>query len=649
MSKLSTTRRIIYLAAILIIFVAGLAVAFSDKLFQKTAGDTAAVQAGPEVAPTPTAELAHTHDSLQDVEDAALQTLTAQGVEVEFSAISFAGIGGVSTDLMEGEPVTVKFRVLDAETRQTISGLRPAAWIDLLRSDSQGESPTAALSCQDRVQTYLRGTLDSRPVIDLNSYFILALNDDASISVIDPMVDVGGLTQLYDMVSLAGPGHDWTLTADQKQLWVTVPQAGQVAVADMESFQLSQNINAGTNPTRLALQPDEKYAWVGNDASAASDSGVTVIDLATLNVAAHIPTGAGHHELAFSEDSRYAFVTNQADGTLSVIDIQSLTKVKDVPVGRQPVAVSVPEAGRAVYVADKAGGIITVVDGERHTVIAKITTAPGLNLLSFAPGGQWGLAANAKNGQVYIIDAAAHSLRQSVQTPGKPDAVTFSDTFAYVHDRNSGEVMALSLADFGQEGLLPITLSAGRGMPAEASFQPMAANVMFPTPDNALVIANPVDDSIYYNPEQAQAATGTFQGHGLKPRAVRVVDRSLQESAPGLYGGKIKIPTSGDYVVAFVLDSPRVTLCFEFTAQPNPVYAEKKIKPVPKMELRITIQRVNSASRSINGIRPRSGFISATSAPPRATSLILAPTATPTSAPDSARASFTPSPTIMTL
>jgi hypothetical protein len=35
------------------------------------------------------------------------------------------------------------------------------------------------------VEGYLSGTLTARPTLDLNSFFILALNNDPSISVID--------------------------------------------------------------------------------------------------------------------------------------------------------------------------------------------------------------------------------------------------------------------------------------------------------------------------------------------------------------------------------------------------------------------------------------------------------------------------------
>jgi len=82
---------------------------------------------------------------------------------------------------------------------------------------------------------------------------------------------------------------------------------------------------------RVALQPDGRYLWVGNDGKTGAESGVTVIDTRSYASAGHIPTGAGHHEIAFSADSLHAYVTNSLAGTVSLIDTQKLQKIKDLP------------------------------------------------------------------------------------------------------------------------------------------------------------------------------------------------------------------------------------------------------------------------------------------------------------------------------
>ena len=91
--------------------------------------------------------------------------------------------------------------------------------------------------------------------------------------------------------------------------------------------------DVGDAPVRVAVQPDGRYLWVGNDAADESMGGVTVLDARTLERVGFVATGRGHHEIAFSDDSLYALITNGADGSLSVVDSQPLERVADVAVG----------------------------------------------------------------------------------------------------------------------------------------------------------------------------------------------------------------------------------------------------------------------------------------------------------------------------
>ncbi|MDT7778634.1 MAG: hypothetical protein QOC99_1146 [Acidobacteriota bacterium] len=53
-------------------------------------------------------------------------------------------------------------------------------------------------------------------------------------------------------------------------------------------------------------------------------------------------------------------------------------------------------------------------------------------------------------------------------------------------------------------------------------------------------------------------------------RAVLVADRSLREVRTGTYESVTRLPSSGAYDVAFLLDSPRITHCFEASVAENP-------------------------------------------------------------------------------
>src|SRR6185295_14050482 len=129
-----------------------------------------------------------------------------------------------------------------------------------------------------------------------------------------------------------------------------------------DAFKVIGNADTGENPARVALQPDGRYLWVGNDAEPGKESGVTIIDTETLQPVATIATGKGHHEIAFSDDDRYAFVTNRDDGNVSVIDIQAKARIKDVATGGVPISLDYSSQSGALYVADARQSVVSVID-----------------------------------------------------------------------------------------------------------------------------------------------------------------------------------------------------------------------------------------------------------------------------------------------
>jgi len=70
-----------------------------------------------------------------------------------------------------GDWADITFRITDASTGEPIKGRYPAAWMDLGKAwEAKGGRP---MTCRDRVATYLQGIVGIRPMIDLNSHFLL--------------------------------------------------------------------------------------------------------------------------------------------------------------------------------------------------------------------------------------------------------------------------------------------------------------------------------------------------------------------------------------------------------------------------------------------------------------------------------------------
>ena len=49
-------------------------------------------------------------------------------------------------------------------------------------------------SCKDKISLYLKGVVGIRPMVDLNSYYVVLMNSDSSVAVVDPVVSMAGAT-----------------------------------------------------------------------------------------------------------------------------------------------------------------------------------------------------------------------------------------------------------------------------------------------------------------------------------------------------------------------------------------------------------------------------------------------------------------------
>jgi len=478
------------------------------------------------------------------------QKLVEQGIAIEYSAESQTP----NAKPKAGEDVNIKFKVTDTTTGTPVKGLNLSAWLSLGAAADDAQ-------CRQKIQSYLTGSMRARPEVDLNSYYILALNKSPDISVIDPLLGFGG-SKLLTLVMMKSPGEDWVLTADREKLFVTLPLVNQVAVIDTRSWKVTSYVDAGIKPTSIALQPDQKYVWVGND----GDGAVTVIDVGTRKVAAQIATGAGRHEIIITGDNRFAFISNRESGTVSVIDVAKLAKIKDVKVGPNPVSLALSELSKSVYAVTDDSVVVINTEGE---VLARIKSKPGARLVRFAPGGRYGFLVNTAESTVNIFDTASNRVLHEVKVGKAPDQVTFSDTFVFIRSLKTESVALIRLATIGTE--IDITeFPGGQGIPAEGS-APVHAGSIVPAPEgNAVIVANPVDRVLYYYSEGMAAPMGNFQNYRREPMAVQIVDRSLRETTPGVYSTTVKLPHSGRYDVAFLTDSPRIAHCFETTAEVNP-------------------------------------------------------------------------------
>jgi YVTN family beta-propeller protein len=500
---------------------------------------------------------------------------TQEGITIECGLTRIGGPERKGGGFLEGDDARFRFRITDG-SGAPVTNVFPAAWL-LARPAGSVTTPKMAVK---KAESMVNANVLSPAELDLNVYYVLTLNANGTIGVVDPLFGYGG-TKLLAMVPLKGPGADWVLSPDEATLFVTLPESNEVAVVDTSAWEVRRYVPGGVSPDRIAIQPDGQYLWVagGGAGERAADSGVTVLDRATLEVAARIRTGMGRHDIGFSNDNQFAFVTNSLQDTVTIVDVRTLKKHADVETGKTPASIDFSTTGQAAYVTHAGDGTIAVVEGERARVVRRMRAEAGLGQIRFAPGGRLGFVVNPEKNLVHIVDAAGNRIVQSGPVEGGPDQLAFSDKLAYVRHRGSPDVLMIPLDAVGEEGRrIPLVdFPAGQNPPGRMS-RPCRASSMIQAPGAAaMLVANAADQAVYYYKEGMAAPMGTFKTYSAEPLAVLVVDRSLRErSVAGTFETALKLPGPKSYDLIFFLDTPRVICAFPVDVGPNPELVRRR-------------------------------------------------------------------------
>jgi YVTN family beta-propeller protein len=488
-------------------------------------------------------------------------SVTREGLKIDFSITS---VIEPDKPLKAGEIAQVSLKFTDSTTGKPVTGLLPAAWIDPLRDGTKSE-PEA---CKRSAATYLSGFVGIRPMIDLNSYYVVVLNADPSIAVIDPIIGVRGITKLLTQVILPGPPQDWARSTDENQVYVAMSSVNAVSFVDLDTFRIGKTVKVADRPSRIMVQPDGRYAWVG---TTGDKPGVTVLDTEKQEVKAHIETGKGHHELVVTSDNRFALVTNRDDRTVSLINVRQLKKTKDFALKGIPISLAYSALSEAAYVADGETGEVLVLDPKSSKVRATIQLEPGLGPMRITPDGRFGFVVNPAKDAVFVFDTANNTQIHRIDIKGEPFQIVFSRAYGFVRSLSNNTVSMIRLADIGGAGQVTVSqFEAGDRPPKDSPF--LLPSDLFATAvtEASTIVVSPGDANVFYYMEGMNAPMGSFGNYGHRPLSAIVADRTIKEAAPGEYISTVKIPADGNYQMILTLDSPQLIECFDFAAAINP-------------------------------------------------------------------------------
>jgi hypothetical protein len=492
---------------------------------------------------------------------------------------SLGGIAMVSAQAVTGQQddagVAVKFSYAperqgtgvislafeDASTGRPLEGMRPAAWMQLRRSEQVADEQ----SCDDKARNLMTGSLGARAEVDMNSYRIVTLNQDRTVAFINPSVGLQN-SKLESIVELPSNGYDWVYSPQTQRLFVTMRDAGAVAVIDTVSHRLQQVVSTGDGslPTRLVLDVDASRVWVGLDGADA----IIALDATSAQALARIPVGKGVHTLNLAEGTPWLLVTNSQSDDLTRIDRHKMQAQSRVALGITPVAAQWSALAQRLVVLSINAGELSMVDPTALVLDSKVALARGVVALGLFDNGRYALVLNTLADTLSLVDVSSGRKIAERSQWGKPDQIAFTREYAYVRSQSSANVHVMPLAQLRLGNLTGVAVPMGRSTPLDTTATINVASVMALAPEGyGLLVANSGDGRIYSYAQGLMVPNGSFNNYRRQARALMVLDTSLRERSAGDFAASVRFEKVGRYDLVVRNLRPAVTSCFTVVVQ----------------------------------------------------------------------------------
>ncbi len=170
--------------------------------------------------------------------------------------------------------------------------------------------------------------------------YVVCVGDDKLVEISVRDVRVSRRVALDETIG-AGPGHcgpTWAAPAPNGRfVYVACNARGDILELNAETLEVRRRFEGGRKPYNLAITSDGRLLVATNKGGRS----VSVFDLGAGREIARIPTTQPvTHGVTIAPDDRYAFVSNEAigavPGTVDVIDLSAKRRVASVQVHHQP-------------------------------------------------------------------------------------------------------------------------------------------------------------------------------------------------------------------------------------------------------------------------------------------------------------------------
>ncbi|MFQ5483036.1 MAG: YncE family protein, partial [Nitrospinaceae bacterium] len=501
-------------------------------------------------------------------------TTSGKGVQVDFFAEPLdKETASAQAGLNAGQAVRLGFKIMDAKSGYGVSDLHPAGWI-FRRQENEAAPDKGA--CKENVKKFARGGVSVQTEADLNNFYVVTINQDNTVAIFNPSVNLA-TSNLLALIALKEKAANWLFDEPQGLMYITLPDAGKVAVVDIFTRQLAAAIKVGSGPRAIGRLPDSRFLWVGNDQS----KSLSIIDTSERKVVKSFRMGPGPYKFAFDPKMKWVFALSSGDGKVTVFRITDLAKIKTFKVPPGDLRFAFSELARAIYVADRATGGLHIISVESGDEFKTIDLKPGITEIKVTPDGRFVFILNEQENRLDVLDTSLSRVIQSFHTWEKPYQVEFSLSYAYVRYKENPNISLIQLSALKGENAPPFAeIPLGtKGPGALSDLVGMSQIAILPEGAGAMVVGS-VDKTVYlYMEGGMMGPSNSFKTYTSTPLGVTIYDHSLTETnTAGVYDTTVRLPEGGTYDIYFLLDSPLMTSCFAIEVK-GPVLDHKKKGP----------------------------------------------------------------------
>ncbi|MGH1481809.1 MAG: hypothetical protein ACRBM6_24270 [Geminicoccales bacterium] len=462
--------------------------------------------------------------------------------------------------LETGRTVRLGVRIEDAKSGFPLGDLHPAFW---MRPAIPGRD-----ECPAAVDRYLSLGPNVGIEADLNGYLFATLNQDRSLGVMDPKLNLA-TSNLLSLTPREAPVDAWWLNQRSATLFLASAEAGRLEALDLLSGGVEEVTDDLDRAGSIAVFPSLDRLWV---AGSGRVEGIALDEHERIR-STDLPGGRWQIE-ADRIDLRLLALERRS-GRFLILHPENGAIEHEIELGSERrLFVHDPHAD-AVYLLTDDGLALDrlFLDAEEPT---RHLLPVAVDRLLLTADGDWLAGLNNESGDLVLIDAASLRPMHVLRFDGRPGRMQTSDDYLYLLERGTGYASLVhlpSLNDRQSPGVLriPIGVAGGDGVDhSEAALGGSSA----PEPIAPLVegggaiIASASDKSLYlYMETGMQAPANAFRTWTAPPEAVALLDRRPTEHRAGLYETAYQARTAGAYELVVYLPNPKIIRCFEIAIE----------------------------------------------------------------------------------